>query len=263
MVGRWLFFIGLMGIVGIASTCFVALREFPRLATRALGIGWVLASLGVVGIVEAEREAAGVGFGALFSTSLGATAAERIGAMLATGFGAGIALVHRSRGVRVGVAVAGLGAAASMWVDVAASHAGAQAPVAANLVIQWAHIVASAVWIGGLLVLLLGVRGQPSDVKGRAVRRFSTTAGIAIVVVALTGTFRAVIEIGSIDQLFGTAFGILVLVKVALFVALAILGALNRFGNVPKSATCCVGCAELARPRSSSALQSSSLPRRW
>ena len=86
-------------------------------------------------------------------------------------------------------------------------------------------------------MLILAVRGQPSEVKGRAVRRFSTTAGIAIVVVALTGTFRAVIEIGSIGQLFGTAFGVLVLVKVALFVVLAGLGAINRFGNVPRAST--------------------------
>src|SRR3984885_9777336 len=109
-----------------------------------------------------------------------------------------------------------------MWVDAAASHAGAQAPVAVNLIAQWAHIVAAGVWIGGLLTLVLAVRGQPSETKGRAVRRFSTTAGIAIVVVALTGTFRAVIEVGSIGQLFSTAFGLLVVVKVALFVGLAV-----------------------------------------
>ena len=174
-------------------------------------------------------------FGALFSTSLGATATERIAALLVTGLGAAIALIRRRDAARAGIAVAGLGAAASLWVDVAASHAGAQAPVVANLIIQWAHIVASGVWIGGLLVLLIAVRGQPSEVKGRAVRRFSTTAGVAIVIVALTGTFRAVIEIGSVGQLFGTAFGILVLVKVALFVVLACLGAINRFGNVPRA----------------------------
>ncbi len=116
-------------------------------------------------------------------------------------------------------------------------HAGAQAPVVANLITQWAHIVAGGVWLGGLLVLLLAVRGAPSDVKGTAVRRFSTTAGIAIVVVALTGTFRAVIEIGSVAQLFGSAFGILVLVKIALFLVLATLGAINRYGNVSRAST--------------------------
>ncbi|MGA7987424.1 MAG: copper resistance protein CopC [Candidatus Dormiibacterota bacterium] len=236
VVGRWMLFLGLMGIVGIAATCLIALRDVPRFATRALAVAWVAAALGVAGVIEAEREAAGVGFSALLSTSLGTTAAERTVAIVVTLLGAGLALVGRFRVAQVGVAVAGLGAAASMWVDVAASHAGAQAPVAANLLIQWAHIVASGVWIAGLLVLLLGVRGQPSEVKRRAVHRFSTTAGVAIVVVALTGTFRAVIEIGSIGQLLGTAFGILVLIKVALFLVLAILGAMNRFGNVPKSA---------------------------
>jgi copper transport protein len=237
IIARWLFFIGLMSIVGLASTCLVALRDVPRFAARALSAAWVCAALGVAGVVESQREAAGVGLGALFSTSLGTTTAERIAALLVTGIGAAITLIRGGGAARAGIAVAGLGAAASMWVDVAASHAGAQAPVAANLIIQWAHIVASGAWIGGLLVLLIAVRGQPSDVKGRAVRRFSTTAGIAIVVVALTGTFRAVIEIGSIGQLFGSAFGILVLVKVALFVVLALLGAINRFGNVPRASS--------------------------
>jgi copper transport protein len=236
VAARWLFFIGLMGIVGVASTCLIALREIPRFTRTVLLALWTAAALGVVGIVEAEREAAGVGVGALFSTSLGPAALERLGALVVTGLGVAATFVAPAR-PRAGMLAAGIGAAASMWVDVAASHAGAQAPVAANLVIQWAHIVAGGVWIGGLLMLLLAVRGQPSETKGRAVRRFSTTAGIAIVVLAATGTFRAVIETGSIRDLFGTAFGVLVLVKVGLFAVLAGLGALNRFGNVPRAST--------------------------
>ncbi len=232
VVARWLFFIGIMGIVGIASTCLVALRDRPKFTSRMLGSAWLVGAAGVAGIIEAQREAAGVSLSALFATSLGATAIERIVAILATGLAIAIAWRVPAGMGRVGVAVAGIGAATSMWVDVASSHAGAQAPVIANLLIQWVHIVASAVWIGGLFMLILAVRGEPSELKGAAVRRFSTTAGIAIVLVALTGTFRAVIEIGSIGQLFSTAFGVLVLVKVALFVVLAGLGAINRFGNV-------------------------------
>jgi copper transport protein len=237
IVGRWLFFIGVMGIAGIASTCLVALRDLPRFAVRMLGGAWVLGALGVAGIVEAQREAAGVSVGELFSTSLGTTAIERIIAIAVTGIAILVASVGPAAAARVFVAVAGLGAAAEMWVDVAASHAGAQAPVALNLIAQWAHIAAAGIWIGGLLTLLLAVRGQPSEVTGRAVRRFSTIAGVAIVVVALTGTFRAVIEVGSIGKLFSTAFGVLVLVKVALFLILAGLGAINRFGNVPRSSS--------------------------
>jgi len=237
VVGRWLFFIGLMGIVGVASTCLVALRDIPRVATRALMVMCAGAAVGVAALVEAEREAAGISWAAVFSTSLGTIVVERLAVLALTALGVAAVLALRATARRIGLALAGAGAAASMWVDVAASHAGAQAPVAANLLAQWAHIVAGGVWIGGLLVLILAVRGQPSEVKGLAVRRFSTTAGIAIVVVALTGTFRAVIEVGSIAQLFSTAFGILVLVKVALFVVLAGLGAVNRFGNVPRAST--------------------------
>lgn len=237
VVARWLFFIGVMGIAGIASTCLIALRDVPSFARRMLAGAWLASAAGVAGIVEAQREAAGVSLSALLSTSLGTAVVERIVAVVATGLAILVAWLLPVARRRIGVGVAGVGAAASMWVDVASSHAGAEAPVAANLLIQWAHIAAGGVWIGGLLVLLLGVRGQPSDVKGSAVRRFSTTAGIAIVVVAVTGTFRAVIEIGSIGQLFGSSFGVLVLVKVALFLVLAVLGAVNRYRNVPRAST--------------------------
>jgi copper transport protein len=237
VVARWLFFIGLMGIVGVASTCLGALRTIPPFATRALVALWLLAALGVAGVVEAEREAAGIGWTAVFSTSLGTAIVERLATLVGTGVAIAAVCVLRTRARIAALVLAGTGAAASMWVDVAASHAGAQAPVAANLVVQWAHIVAGGVWIGGLVALIFAVRGQPSDVTGQTVRRFSTVAGIAIVVVALTGTFRAVIEIGSIGKLFTTAFGILVLVKIALFLVLAALGAVNRYGNVPRASS--------------------------
>jgi copper transport protein len=246
VAGRWLFFIGLMGIIGVASTCLIALRTIPRFTSRVLLAMWVAAALGVAGIIEAEREAAGIGFGALFSTSLGATALQRMLAVVATGLGVAATLSTRPTAARAGVAMAAIGAAISAWVDVAASHAGAQAPVAVNLFTQWAHILAAGIWIGGLLVLVLAVGGQPSEATGRAVRRFSTTAGVAIVVVALTGTFRAVIEIGSIDKLFGSAFGVLVLVKVGLFGVLAGLGAVNRFGNVPRTSSVLHGLRRVA-----------------
>jgi copper transport protein len=246
VLGRWFFFIGLMGIVGVASTCLIALRDVPRFASRALVAMFIVSALGVAGVIEAEREAANVAWGSLFTTSLGTVVTERIVALAVVAAGIVGVSVLRAQAQTVAVAFAGVGAAASMWVDVAASHAGAQAPVALNLVAQWAHIVAAGVWIGGLLVLVLAVRGQPSETKGRAVRRFSTTAGIAIVVVALTGTFRAIIEVGSVGQLFSTAFGILVLVKVALFVVLAALGAVNRYGNVPRASRVLRGLRRVA-----------------
>ena len=235
VVARWLFYIGVMGMIGVVATCLIALRDIPPFALRVLGVAWLLAALGTAGIIEAQREAAAVSVSALLTTSIGSSALARVIALVATGVAVAGVKIGPPALVRPGVALAGIGAVAAAWVDVAASHAGAQAPVAANLIIQWIHIVAAGVWIGGLLMLLLAVRGQASQTKARAVRRFSTTAGFAIVVVAMTGTFRAIIEIGSVAQLFSTAFGVLVLVKVGLLIILACLGAINRFGNVPRA----------------------------
>jgi hypothetical protein len=65
------------------------------------------------------------------------------------------------------------------------------------------------------------------------VRRFSLAAGVALFAVVVTGVFRAVDSLGSWRNLFTTTYGITVTVKSGLWIALAILGAVNRYRNVP------------------------------
>jgi hypothetical protein len=84
-----------------------------------------------------------------------------------------------------------------------------------------------------LAALLLGVRGAPSDAKARAVRRFSTVAGAALVVVAATGVARAVDELSSWRDLVTTGYGRAVVVKVALLLFIAMLGLRHRQRSVP------------------------------
>jgi uncharacterized membrane protein len=91
------------------------------------------------------------------------------------------------------------------------------------------------VWLGGLAALLLGVRGRPSGLKAAAVRRFSAVAAFALAAVAITGLVRAVNEVGGWSELFTTGYGQLVLVKVGLIGALAALGGVNRWRNVPRA----------------------------
>jgi hypothetical protein len=63
-------------------------------------------------------------------------------------------------------------------------------------------------------------------------RRFSRWAAYALVVVALSGVVRAVAEVRTIEALTTTAFGRVVLLKSALLLALATLGAFNRIVNL-------------------------------
>src|ERR1700680_388077 len=85
VVARWLFYIGVMGMIGVFATCLIALRDIPSFAVRALGVTWLLAALGTAGIIETQREAAGVSVGALLTTSIGAIALVRVVAGVATG----------------------------------------------------------------------------------------------------------------------------------------------------------------------------------
>jgi uncharacterized membrane protein len=126
-----------------------------------------------------------------------------------------------------------------MLADVLNSHAGAGSAVAANGAPQWIHILAGAIWLGGLFALLLE--------RGRAVHRFSAAAGVALLAVATTCTVRAVIEIGAWDRLWSTTFGELVVAKALLLLLLAGLGAVNRYRNVPAAARAVTGLRRVGR----------------
>lgn len=90
------------------------------------------------------------------------------------------------------------------------------------------HVLAASIWLGGLLALAAVatfVRGRAPE---RAGRRFSTIALAAVPVVAATGLIRAVTELAALNQLWGTTYGRMLLVKSALLGALVALGYANR-----------------------------------
>src|SRR5207253_424580 len=189
-----------------------------------------------MGLGAAQASDAGVGVGPLLETALGRALMWRAVPLAAAGLGIA-ATAPPLRLERGGMAAAGLGSAAAMLAHVLAGHAGAGAgpwrwP---NVAVQWTHVCAVGVWVGGLAALLFGVRGAPDAQKGAAVRRFSSVAGIAIAVVAAAGVLRSIDEVGSWNALLATAFGHFVLYKSALLLVLAALGAWNRFWNVPQA----------------------------
>src|SRR5205807_4868375 len=121
-------------------------------------------------------------------------------------------------------------AALAMWGDVATSHAAAAHSwrwfdEASQLI----HFASAGLWAGGLAALLitLGPLGPPERVL--AAKRFSTAAGVALVVIAASGAQRALNEVGAWGRLWSNTFGKWVLLKIVLFAALAGLGALNRY----------------------------------
>jgi copper transport protein len=236
VAGRWLLFAGLVLLLGAAFASLVVFREPPASTVPLLVVGWLLAAAGTFAVAEAQREGAGASWSDVFATSLGHTLVTRIVPAAIAGVGVAGVRFLRAAAVRGALVVVGLAAAGAMWVDAAASHAGGEWPEAFNLLMQWLHIVAVGVWIGGLAALLVGLRGMASLAKASAARRLSASAAGAIVVVAATGIARSVIEVESWSNLATTAFGKLVILKLGLMLVLATLGAVNRFRNVPAAA---------------------------
>ena len=101
--------------------------------------------------------------------------------------------------------------------------------VAADLL----HTGAAAFWIGGLLQLAVLLR-TGEDLG--AARRFSRLALPAVVLIALSGLGRALVELSGVSQLWSTGYGRAILVKSALLGALIVLGWLsrNRLGSATR-----------------------------
>jgi hypothetical protein len=70
---------------------------------------------------------------------------------------------------------------------------------------------------------------------------------VALALVAVTGVVRALDEVGSWGDLFGTGYGQLVMVKAGLLLLLAALGGVNRYRNVPAAGQSLRGLRTVSR----------------
>ncbi|RIV39712.1 cytochrome c oxidase assembly protein [Micromonospora radicis] len=94
------------------------------------------------------------------------------------------------------------------------------------------HVVPTTLWAGGLLALAVTARGSAADLAV-AVRRFSPLALSCLVAVGASGVVSAAVRLTGPGDLTGTRYGQLLLVKIAVLAAVAVLGLLHRRRAVP------------------------------
>jgi copper transport protein len=243
VIGRWAFYWGLAILLGGAVAGLVWARTgLPRGARALLAGAWLIAAAGLVGMVLAERSQIGVSLGSFLRAGTGRAFVERAVALAVVGLATGYALVRPGRPGQVFLTAS---VAAAMLIHARAGHAAETRPSWFNVGVQWVHLLAVGVWIGGLLWLVMMLRASSGDDRAQTVRRFSTLAGFALAVVLATGLFRLLDEVGwpqHWNRLFDTSFGLALVVKIAHFGGLVFLGARNRFVNVPRA-----GRREVAR----------------
>jgi putative copper resistance protein D len=118
-----------------------------------------------------------------------------------------------------------------LLAQAATSHAAAQLAGRAPLMLaDLLHMAAAAAWIGGIPYLLLAL-GSVGDgaAQARIGRRFSliSLGAVAVLIAAGLGMAVPYIGIGSLDAIYGTAYGVMVATKVLLLLGLLFLGGMN------------------------------------
>ncbi|TDW30151.1 cytochrome c oxidase assembly protein [Cryobacterium psychrophilum] len=89
------------------------------------------------------------------------------------------------------------------------------------------HLVFAAIWLGGLLTIIVLRNHLGKDRLGEVLGRYSSLALVSFVVVAASGYVSAELRVGTWENLF-TPYGLLVLAKVAALIVLGGLGILHR-----------------------------------
>ncbi|MBB5139063.1 putative copper resistance protein D [Thermocatellispora tengchongensis] len=93
------------------------------------------------------------------------------------------------------------------------------------------HTVAVALWIGGLAAIVFPLRGARAELPA-AVTRFSAVALACFAATGVSGLAGAWVRTGGPAELFGSAYGVLVLGKIVLLGALGYIGWRHRSTTV-------------------------------
>lgn len=103
------------------------------------------------------------------------------------------------------------------------------------------HLVGVSAWVGGIVVLALlsGILtgskpGAAADITEPTLRRFSSLAGFAFVLVFASGVINASIRITNWGDLFGSPYGQLILAKSAATLVLGGIGLMHRQWVIPQ-----------------------------
>jgi copper transport protein len=251
VAGRALLYTGLSALLGSAWVGLVAFRERRRAIGLLLAGAWVVSMLGVVALAAAQRHVTGAPVGAFLRAPLGRSVLWRATGIGVAGTGLLIARRGSARRWQVGAGLVTAGAAGAIVAHVHAGHAAGASWPWTMVALQSLHFLAAAGWLGGVAALLVGLGRRPGPTSAAAAQRYGVGAGVALAVLVVTGVVRALDEVGSWASLVDTGYGRLIVVKSALLLALAGLGAVNHYRSVPAAGRSLralrrVGSAELA-----------------
>jgi copper transport protein len=131
-----------------------------------------------------------------------------------------------------------LAAAAVLLIPGVSGHAGQTSPRGVAIALDWVHLSAGALWIGGLIGLLVLWRSLPRQRRLAgltvAVPRFSNVAIGAVGALVATGVGASILQLPTLSSLWQTGYGQALLVKIALLSVALLLAAVNLLRTRPR-----------------------------
>jgi copper transport protein len=245
---RLTLYAGLILLVGVAAFGLaVSARVLPAGARPLLAVAAALTVVGGVTRFLSEQARIDAPLGTFLDSSTGKgllrLAIGVVATAVATWFLA-TAVGDRSRSPEGGpvdawrLVLVGAAAGITMLFHVLVGHAAGPSSLrGVNLFIQWLHLLAVGAWIGGLVWALAALRGRERPEQLAAIRRFSKLVAPVLGLVAVTGLSRALHLAGGWRGLLDSSYGRFLDLKVALFLGLVAIAALNRYRVLPALVT--------------------------
>jgi len=203
----------------------------PWIVTALIaGLAATPLSVGLQGLDALELSPREIGQRAAWETGLetayGATAIVAAFALFAGVFSLAATSQRLSRVLSL-MALVGVGAALAL-----SGHAGSAEPRVISRPAVFLHAVCMTFWVGSLLPLWTALRGEGRD--GETLARFSRAIPVPLTLLAATGLWLAYAQLGRVDALWTSDYGLVLLGKLVLVVLLLMLAAANRYRLVPR-----------------------------
>ena len=216
-------------------------RSLPW-AKRTLIVALALAGAGAVLMLIAESSLSGGSIGEWLGTRVGRVGLGRVATLIALG----VLLddvAATARGKRLNDFIAIWLSGQLLFLMTMTSHSAAIGdPPIVPFVVDFVHLIATSVWVGGL-VQLAYVAPRVARTLGdedrswlwlRTVVNFSAVAAVMVGLLIVTGSYLAFLDVGSWVAFIGTAYGRALLLKLALAGVAMLIGGYNLIVIKPR-----------------------------
>jgi copper resistance protein D len=193
-----------------------AARRLIFWSALALAIGEAISGAGLVTLLRGTLDLPLkdlVGADAVLAAAVGAASAAFVAFLVRTGASARLLLICSALLVAAQVAV---------------THAVSRPDNALALYLaEYAHMLAVAVWIGGIPYFLMMLKRVEGPARRLAASRFSMMSVVSVATLVGSGFYLARDYVGQPAALYGASYGVMLSAKIILLAALLLLGGLN------------------------------------